>query len=317
MVEFPLDSFYILLIMFLYGLVSGGSAILLKKGIFQAGGIKIQNFFKDIFPETWRLIKTPIWMWGGVTAISGFLIYTIALNNYDISIVKPLVNTNLLFTFIFAFFIFQERLKAIEWIGVVILIVGLLLIAFSPNVIAINPSSISIHDQVDVPLLFTIFPLTIILVIIMAFLMFVARVGEGYEEYVFPLFSGTFYGFGTFFTKSFLIAINHINTADFFPLIIFIYSLVMFLLTYGFAIIAQQLAFEKGRLSIVSPIANSLSVTVAFLGAYFLFFEDLIVPIEGEIVITSYFKVLGLVCIILALFLLRREITPTFGEKGV
>ncbi len=316
MANLPLDSILVLLIMFIYGLISGGSAILLKKGIFKAGGIKIQNFFKDILPETWRLIKTPIWMWGGIAAISGFLVYTIALNIYDISIVKPLVNTNLLFTFIFAYFIFNEKLKITEWLGVAILIIGLFLIAFSPNVIAIDPSTVDLNQLVNIPLLFAIFPLTVILVVIMAFLMFIAHVGEGYEEYVFPLFSGTFYGFGTFFTKSLLIGLSHLGEDNIFPVLIFFYSLFMFLLTYGFAIIAQQLAFEKGRLSIVSPIANSLSVTVAFIGAFFLFFEELIVPVGEDLVLSSYFKILGLICIIIALFILRREVTPSFNQNS-
>jgi protein-S-isoprenylcysteine O-methyltransferase Ste14 len=86
----------------------------------------------------------------------------------------------------------------------------------------------------------------------------------------------------------------------------------MFLVTYAFAIIAQQFAFERGRLSIVSPIANSLSVSFSFIGAYFVFYEDLIVPIDGVFVFQSFFKVIGVICILIALLILRREITPKY-----
>ncbi len=82
-----LDNIIVLTIMILYGGVSGISAILLKIGIFRAGGTKIQNFFRDIGPTLWRFMKTPIWMIGGVAAIAGFLIYTVALNIYDVSVV--------------------------------------------------------------------------------------------------------------------------------------------------------------------------------------------------------------------------------------
>ena len=94
-----LDNIIVLSIMVLYGLVSGSSAILLKIGIFRAGGTNIQNFFRGFGPTLWRFMNTPIWMTGGVAAITGFLIYTVALNIYDVSVVKTLVNTNLLFTF--------------------------------------------------------------------------------------------------------------------------------------------------------------------------------------------------------------------------
>jgi len=124
--------------MLIYGIVSGGSAIILKKGIFKAGGIKLDNFFQDILPTVYNLLTTPMWFLGGVVASIGFFIYTIALNTYDVSIVKPLINTNLLFTFIFAAIIFKERLSFVEWFGVGVLILGLILFAFSPSIASTN-----------------------------------------------------------------------------------------------------------------------------------------------------------------------------------
>ncbi|MFX1285516.1 MAG: EamA family transporter [Promethearchaeota archaeon] len=290
----------VLLIMTIYGLISGGSAIILKIGIFRAGGIKIKNFLRDIGPAAWRLITTPIWFIGGIAAIIGFVIYTVALNAYDVSVVKPLVNTNLLFTFIFAHFIFKEKLSKVEWLGVGVLITGILLIAFSPFVES--------SEAMNIPLLLGFFPFILILMVVMVFIMFISK--SGYAEFVFPIFAGTFYGLGTFFTKSLLITLGMLNTSDSFTFLMFLYSIVMLLMTYLFAIIAQMLAFERGRLSIVSPITNALSVIVAFIGAYFVFYEDLINPIGGQILIQSFFKIFGLICILLALLILRREIHP-------
>jgi predicted PurR-regulated permease PerM len=42
-----MDNVLVLVIMVFYGLLSGGSAIILKVGIFRAGGIKIDNFLRD------------------------------------------------------------------------------------------------------------------------------------------------------------------------------------------------------------------------------------------------------------------------------
>ena len=129
-------------------------------------------------------------------------------------------------------------------------------------------------------------------------------------EFVFPLFAGIFFGLGTFFTKSLLIGLNG-STQTLLPNnFLVIYSLVMLIVTYGFATVAQQLSFEKGRLSIVSPITNAVSVIISFIGAYFVFYEELITIFAGTLTYLSFFKLFGLVCIILALILLRREINP-------
>ena len=300
-----LDNIIVLAIMILYGLVSGSSAILLKIGIFRAGGTNIQNFFRDIGPTLWRFMKTPIWMIGGVAAITGFLIYTIALNIYDVSVVKPLVNTNLLFTFLFAYLVFKEKLSRIEWFGIAILVLGLIFSAFSPNV--------GSTERMNIPLLLVFLPITLGMMIVMVSVMFVSKKTRN-AEFIFPIFSGSFYGMGTFFTKSLLISMKHLNTGDLLMIFMFFYSAFMFLLTYAFAITAQQFAFEQGRLSIVSPITNSLAVGLSFIGAYFVFYEDLIVPIEGVMALQSFNKIIGLIFILVALLVLRREITPDYGQ---
>ena len=302
------SNIQILIIMVIYGVVSGGSAIILKVGIFRAGGIRIDNFFRDILPTIWKLLNTPIWFLGGITAVIGFLIYTIALNSYDVSIVKPLVNTNLLFTFIFAAIFFKETLSKIEWLGIGFLITGLLLFAFSPNVESTN--------EINIPLLLVFLPLTICLIGIMVVILFVLKRRDA-AEFILPIFAGFFFGLGTFFTKSLLISLNHGIQTEFPQFFLISYSFSMFILTYTFAIIAQQLAFEQGRLSVVSPITNAVSVIIAFLGAYFVFYEDLFVKIPGiTFSMESYFKILGIVFILIALFILRREVDPLKNQHS-
>jgi len=287
--------------MLLYGVISGGSAIIMKVGIFRSGGIKLDDFFRDVLPAAWSLLSTPMWFIGGIAALTGFLIYTIALNIYDVSIVKPLVNTNLLFTFIFAAGIFKERLSILEWFGIGTLISGILLIALTPN--------IESNNGLNEPLLLFLLPLTLGLIIVMIITLFVSKRG-GPAEFILPIFAGSFFGVGTFFTKSLLISLNGEMQTIIPRTGLIIYSFCMLIITYGFATIAQQLAFEHGRLSIVSPITNALSVTIAFIGAYFVFYEDLIFDIAGEISFQSFNKILGLFCILIALFVLRREIDP-------
>ncbi len=298
----PLDNnIGVLVFMLIYGIISGGSAIIMKIGIFRSGGIKLNDFFRDVLPAAWNLLTTRMWFIGGIAALTGFIVYTVALSIYDVSIVKPLVNTNLLFTFIFAAVVFKERLSVIEWVGVGTLIIGILLIALTP--------SIESNSEINEPLLLLLFPVTIGLIVMMIIILFVTKTG-GPAEFILPIFAGSFFGVGTFFTKSLLIGLNN----DFQGILsrngLIIYSLCMLIVTYGFATIAQQLAFERGRLSIVSPITNALSVTIAFIGAYFVFYEELIFQVAGELSIQSFNKIFGLLGILIALFILRREINP-------
>ena len=173
----------VLVFMLLYGVISGGSAIIMKIGIFRSGGIKLNDFFRDVLPAAWNLLTSPMWFLGGIAALTGFIIYTIALNIYDVSIIKPLVNTNLLFTFIFAAIVFKERLSIIEWVGVGILILGILLIALTP--------SIESSNEIDEPLLLLLFPVTIGLILVMIIILFVVKAG-GPAEIVLPIFAGSF-----------------------------------------------------------------------------------------------------------------------------
>ncbi len=291
----------VLMFMLLYGAISGGSAIIMKVGIFRSGGIKLENFFRDVLPAAWNLLTSPMWFIGGIAALTGFIIYTVALNIYDVSIVKPLVNTNLLFTFIFAALIFKERLTTIEWIGVGTLILGILLIVLTPN--------IESNNELNEPLLLLFLPVTLGLIVVMIVTLFVVK-GGGPAEFILPIFAGSFFGVGTFFTKSLLIALNGELQTVIPRTGLIVYSFCMLITTYGFATIAQQLAFERGRLSIVSPITNALSVTIAFIGSYFLFYEDLIFEVAGEYTFHSLYKIFGLISILIALFILRREIDP-------
>ncbi|MFW9779066.1 MAG: EamA family transporter [Candidatus Heimdallarchaeota archaeon] len=279
------DNFLILGTMMLYGVFSGGSAIILKKGIIRAGGIQITHFFRDLLPAIWRLASTPLWLFGGFIAVIGFLIYAYALNSYEVSVVKPLVNTNLLFTFLFAYVIFHEKLSWLEWMGVSTLVAGILFTAFSPG--------IGSTDLINVPLLYLLFPLTLIIAFIMILVMFILK--RGSAEFAFPVFAGIFFGMGTFFTKSLLIGYSELETLTY--ALLFIYSLLMLMVTYGFAALGQQLAFEKGRLSVVSPISNSLTVITSLVGAKCIFFETF-----------DQIRLLGIACILVSLFILRREI---------
>jgi uncharacterized membrane protein len=132
--------------------------------------------------------------------------------------------------------------------------------------------------------------ITIVGIIILGAFIITERVQN--QEFFYSISAGIFYGLGAIFSKAILIFLSPITNIN-----LLVFTLIVFLLSYIVAIVSQQFAFNNGRLSIVSPITNSISVLIPVIGAIIVFNE--------------YFffeKLLGLICILLGIVLLRRTI---------
>lgn len=280
--QFESGSFIaIFSLMTLYGILGGVSAVLSKKGIIKIGGLRVERSWK-IFVQTFiKLLSTPVWLIGAILGILGFLVYLVALQHFELSVVKPLVNTNLAFTFILAYIFFKERLRMTEWVGIIGIILGMIFLGI------ISKES---TGSIELVPLITLFPLSMICIILLGIFIISDRVHN--QEFFYSISAGVFYGLGAIFSKAILILLSPNRN---FGVLLFV--IVMFSLTYIVAIVSQQFAFQNGRLSIVSPITNSVSVLIPVIGAYFIFTEQI-----------HFEKVLGLACILLGIILLRRTI---------
>ncbi|UCE12904.1 MAG: EamA family transporter [Candidatus Heimdallarchaeota archaeon] len=282
MMQFNTDSFIaIIALMTLYGILGGVSAVLSKKGIIKIGGLRVERSWKMLVVTFGKLLSTPVWLSGAILGILGFLVYLITLQHFELSVVKPLVNTNLAFTFILAYIFFKERLKITEWVGISGIILGMIILGI------ISKESEGIIELIP---LFTLFPVSMISIILLGFFIISDRIEN--QEFFYSMSAGVFYGLGAIFSKAILVLLSsNMNLG------ILFFVVMMFSLTYIVAIVSQQFAFQNGRLSIVSPITNSVSVLIPVIGAYFIFTEQI------------YFeKILGLVCILIGIILLRRTI---------
>ena len=282
MMQFEIGSFIsIVLIMTIYGILGGVSAVLSKKGILQIGGLRVDHSWRIFFQTFRKLLSTPIWLLGAFLGISGFFVYLIALQNFELSVVKPLVNTNLAFTFIFAYIFFKEQLKWTEWVGIIAIIMGMIFLG-----IITRGSTGSIEL---VPLIGLSF-ITIMSIVILGAFIITERVYN--QEFFYSISAGIFYGLGAIFSKAILIFLSPITNIN-----LLLFTVIIFSLSYIVAIVSQQFAFNNGRLSIVSPITNSISVFIPVFGAIIIFNE------------LFYFeKLLGLICILFGIVLLRRTI---------
>jgi uncharacterized membrane protein len=76
------------------------------------------------------LIKSKIWIAGILLALTAFTIYIFALSIGKIAIIQPLMETAMVFTIIFNYLLFREKLDRFEIICFLLIFVGILLIAF-------------------------------------------------------------------------------------------------------------------------------------------------------------------------------------------
>ncbi len=96
--------------------------VFLKLGLtkFQFEGINI-NLIKS-------LIKNPlIWICFLCMGLSG-IVWFYVIKNYRISLAYPLVSISYIFMLIAAIYVFHETVPFIRWIGVIIIIVGIILV---------------------------------------------------------------------------------------------------------------------------------------------------------------------------------------------
>ncbi|MFQ6020508.1 MAG: EamA family transporter [Candidatus Aenigmatarchaeota archaeon] len=83
---------------------------------------------KKIRPKD--LIKSKTWIAGILLALTGFTIYIYALSVGKIAIIQPLMETAMVFSIIFNYLLFREKLSRFEGFCFILVFIGIILIAF-------------------------------------------------------------------------------------------------------------------------------------------------------------------------------------------
>lgn len=214
------------------------------------------------------LLRSPVWAAGLVVTLVAMAMETQALGDGDVSVVKPLSRVQSVFVLLIAVGILRERLQPIEWIGVVTLTLGAVMLAREPadSLLFAPSSSASLAAAAGVALgVFLLVAIT-------------DRVaGPARGELGLGVAAGLLFGLGDVLMKigtetardaggRFDLA----STEGFHSLL----GAFEFHLSVGFtagAFLLQQAAFSRGRVSLVAPmIGASGTLVVLLLGAYLL-----------------------------------------------
>jgi drug/metabolite transporter (DMT)-like permease len=122
-----------LLSILLIGLVfESTGVVLLKKGMTQIGGVK-----RITVPEVKRLVKagatSPQILLGVFFEALFFMSLLVLMNKSDISFLWPLTGLSFVFATFAAIWFLGERVSAIRWAGVVLIMIGAAFISYSEH----------------------------------------------------------------------------------------------------------------------------------------------------------------------------------------
>lgn len=290
-------NYEVLLIMQGYAIFNGLGSLLFKIHYNTHMDDDQDSLFKldKNLPRTlWYLIKDWKWTLGEIFLLTDFVIYQFALSRFEVSIVKPLVNLNLIFVITFGVVIMKEKISKKEIAAIVFIALGSLII-----------SLYSVETK-TIPNLYTLLIFTAVIFILIFFGAFYQKrdLDKKNHEYFVSIFCGALYGLGAIFNKAMY--------QDFYTpqVLYFIIFAILFAISYFIAFMFGQFAYSEGRMSLVSTIVNIISILVPFIGGILIFNETLLIPLNGQIRFPdSFVKIIGLVFIIIGVLLAYKPIS--------
>ena len=95
--------------------------------------LKISVELFGAFSFTWAYFRTVFTTWqfflSGIFAVSSVIVWMYVLKRYEFSIAYPMLSISYVISLLSGYFIFQETITPTRWIGVLIVMAGVILIA--------------------------------------------------------------------------------------------------------------------------------------------------------------------------------------------
>ncbi len=288
----------------LSGILSGIAHSIQRKSLDSLPELTPRAFYKQHIHLIFAIFTTPLWLLGGVLAVSGALLRWQAFSVADVSILKPLTNVNILVVVFICVYLWGEKMGRAELIGISSLLIGIVILSLTVEE--------RILDGYNVPMYSLCSIICGLLVGLFVLLGSIRRSSERDKELFFALGAGVLYGIATIFLKAMTIEVRQVlgdfNVLDIASLLQLVMRL-SFWLYVGSSVVAfflLQCAYSRRRASVALPLNNSLSTVVPIIVAAFVFGDTLIQPIGGLLLFPfSYLCPLGIITILIGVLLLR------------
>lgn len=228
------------------------------------------------------------WRWGlGFVSTSlGWLLFVNATAIGDISLIQPLMSAGDFFLVIMAVIFLKERLGVMEWIGLVVTIIGSLVLVW-------NPTNSDTNDF-DNLYLITFLGGIVITVSLLVWMNFRRRSQSNFSEIYLALVVGLCFGTGALLTKALTISSKGFSWA-----IVSNPLLFAMLLANVIGLILLQIAFRSGRAAVIVPVQLAVANGVAVLAGFSIFAEHL-----------DAFRMSGIVLVLIGAVFLQLKSPP-------
>lgn len=197
------------------------------------------------------------WIGGLIISGLGWGLFALALNYTPVSLARSIQGSGFVILAFFSIFFLDHRLKAWEWMGVIIVTAGIVALGLSEPVE--NQTASVVIPSLLVP--------AVGVAITVCFVIYAARrvFGFGFNWLiVFSIFAGVLLGLGDILTKAIMVSIDeeaYINAFGFIaPFLILFYLVGFFLLSRG---------YQQGRAILVTAVSDFCARLVTiFLGVF-------------------------------------------------
>ena len=203
------------------------------------------------------LLHSPKWVTGLAFSALGWGLFLFVLNYTPISLARIIQGSGFVILAVFSLIFLNHRLNIYEWIGVILVTIGIIGLGLSQTQGPAATSRISPERLILVSAVILSIPLS--LLVIPRVLQFRIK-----EVVMYSILSGVLLGFGDIFTKSMLIMLD--NRSAILGFLIFLPLLSGF---YIFGVLFISKSYQKGRAILVTGISDfSSRIVTLFVGMY-------------------------------------------------
>lgn len=258
-------EFYAVLTVFAALLFALGNALQKQAVARRLQPIPVAALIKRSRQAMAALASSPIWLLGLAITIAAFAVEIQALALGDVTVVKPLSRLQILFVLAIGVGVLHERLAPAEWLGVAVIIAAAVFLAFEPSDAHVGASSTIVVTAVA---------FTVGAIVAASFWFTDRAAGRRSREHSPALAAGAFFGLGDILMKAATDVVRvrtggfSLADADTLDSLAAAPEFVLSVTATILAFALQQIAFSRGRVSLVVPLVGVAStVVVLALGA--------------------------------------------------
>lgn len=305
----------------IFGVISGliATSILTLASILQKHAVDSidEMNLKNLFQSLKILIRNKTWVFSFILVTIGGIFYLLSINLVGIGVLQPLMPFGFIVLVYFGIKKLKEHLTLKDFVGIALMMSTPLLLMFS----SVSDVQVDLTSTLNILRLYA-FNFTLISIILGLFIFNKVSKNRLSEELTWALITALTWTTATMFFQSifvylkagghdimteFLLLPGLLLAGDTFIIMAVIYSLLS-IISGTIAILFTQIAFQRGNVTRVQPIIQTMNNSVSILGGIIVF---------GQIVGNLVFYIIAIIFAIISTFLLARyqKVLSEFDEK--